>query len=71
MLKGKKRLSSRMLAMFLAVLMILQNVPSMAYAGDLGGYQSRVSNELWLEYDGEEEAVTENLHILQGKRRGG
>ena len=32
MLKGKRRLSSRVMAMFLAVLMVLQNIPVTAYA---------------------------------------
>ena len=67
-MNGKKRLSSRVIAMLLSMTMILQNIPATAYAADPEGYAKVESNELWLNQGSEEEtgeitAETEAVEI--------
>ena len=64
-MNGKKRLSSRVLAIILSVLMILQNIPATAFAAP-NGYAGVVeSNELWLAGgDAAEEVVSEDVEVM-------
>ena len=62
-MNGKKRLSSRILAMVLSVLMILQSFPTTAFAEPEGYYAGSVeSNELWLQ---DEEVQTEAAEVSE------